>query len=186
MLKFVCISFLALGAGLGLLASAGLAGVLLSLPGLPVVSFSAVILALTFASLAAMTGIIGLARSQPVTPESSQDQTHASDWRIVVLHLAGLSTYAGFPLGHLLGPWILWLFWRRHGHALDVNGRAALNFALTISIFYVSALILVFFFVGFLLLGILMAFHIIVLVRNGWRTSVNLPAHYPLSINFLS
>ena len=46
MLKFVCISFLALGAGLGLLASAGLAGVLLSLPDLPVVSFSAVILAL--------------------------------------------------------------------------------------------------------------------------------------------
>ena len=135
MLKFVCISFLALGAGLGLLASAGLAGVLLSLPGLPVVSFSAVILALTFASLAAMTGIIGLARSQPVTPESSQDQTHAPDWRIVVLHLAGLSTYAGFPLGHLLGPWVLWLFWRRHGHALDVNGRAALNFARTISIF---------------------------------------------------
>jgi len=186
MLKFVCISFLALGAGLGLLASAGLAGVLLSLPGLPVVSFSAVILALAFASLAAMTGIIGLARSRPVAPEHSEDQTHAPDWRIVVLHLAGLSTYAGFPLGHLLGPWILWLFWRRHGHALDVNGRAALNFALTISIFYVSALILVFFFVGFLLLGILIAFHIIVLIRNAWRTSVNLPAHYPLTINFLS
>ena len=102
------------------------------------------------------------------------------------MHLAGLSTYIGFPLGHLLGPWILWFFWRRHGHALDINGRGALNFALTISIFYVSALILVFFFVGFLLLGILMAFHIIVLVRNGWRTSVNLPAHYPLTINFLS
>ena len=92
MLKFVCISFLALGAGLGLLASAGLAGVLLSLPGLPVVSFSAVILALAFASLAAMTGIIGLARSRPVAPEHSEDQTHAPDWRIVVLHLAGLST----------------------------------------------------------------------------------------------
>ena len=92
----------------------------------------------------------------------------------------------GGPLGHLLGPWILWLFWRRHASTLDANGRAALNFALTISIFYVSALILVFFFVGFILLGILIAIHIIVLVRNGWRTSVNLPAHYPLTINFLS
>ena len=186
MLKFVCISFLALGAGLALLASAGLAAVLLPLPGLPVASFSAVILALAFASLAAMTGIIGLARSTPATPALPRDQTHTPDWRIVVLHLGGLSAYAGVPLGHLLGPWILWLFWRRHASTLDANGRAALNFALTISIFYVSALILVFFFVGFILLGILIAFHIIVLIRNGWRTSVNLPAHYPLTINFLS
>ena len=186
MLKFVCISFLALGAGLALLAVAGLAAVVLPVPSLPVASFSAVILALAFASLAAMTGIIGLARSTPVTVEQPLQQTVSPDWRVVVLHLSGLSAYAGFPLGHLLGPWILWLLWRRHGHGLDVNGRAALNFALTISIFYVSALILVFFFVGFILLGIIALFHIIVLVRNSWRTSVNLPAHYPLSINFLN
>jgi len=44
---------------------------------------------------------------------------------------------------------------------------------------------LVFFFIGFILLGLLMVFHIWVLVRNAWRASVNLPARYPLSINFL-
>ena len=69
MLKFVCISFLALGAGLSLLAAAGLAAVVLPVPGLPVASFSAVILALAFASLAAMTGIIGLARSTLIAVE---------------------------------------------------------------------------------------------------------------------
>ena len=186
MLKFVCISFLALGAGLALLAAAGVAAVVLPVPSLPVASFSAVILALAFASLAAMTGIISLARSTPVTVEQPLQQTASPDWRIVVLHLSGLSAYAGVPLGHLFGPWILWLLWRRHAHGLDANGRAALNFALTISIFYVSALILVFFFVGFILLGIIILFHIIVLLRNGWRASINLPAHYPLSINFLN
>jgi len=185
MLKFICISFLALGAGLAVLAAVGLAAVLLPIPDLPVASFSAVILALAFASLAAMTGIIGLARSTPATPELPQTQTGVPDWRVVVLHLSGLSAYAGVPLGHLLGPWILWLLWRRQAHWLDANGRAALNFALTISIFYISALILVFFFVGLILLAMLMVFHVIVLVRNGWRTSVNLPPHYPLSIKFL-
>tara|TARA_Y100001960_G_C14631189_1_gene805885 strand:+ start:318 stop:878 length:561 start_codon:yes stop_codon:yes gene_type:complete len=185
MLKLVCISFLALGAGLALLASAGLAAVILAVPSLPVVSFSAVILALAFASLAAMTGIIGLARLTPVLAEQPLQQNVAPDWRIVILHVSGLSAYAGIPLGHLLGPWILWLLWRHRANRIDADGQAALNFALTISIFYVSALILVFFFVGFLLLGIIAVFHIIVLTRNGWRASVNLPVHYPLSINFL-
>ena len=78
MLKFVCISFLALGAGLGLLASAGLAGVLLSLPGLPVVSFSAVILALAFASLAAMTGIICLLYTSPSPRDLSTSRMPSS------------------------------------------------------------------------------------------------------------
>ena len=185
MLRFFCISFLALGAGLALLASAGLVAVLVTQSGLPIVSFSAVILALAFASLAGMVGIIGLARSVPVDPEALKARTPTPDWRVSVQHLSGLSTYLGLPLGHLLGPWISWMIWRRHAPWLDANGRAALNFALTISIFYVSALILVFFFVGFILLGLLVVFHIWVLLRNAWRASVNQPAHYPLSISFL-
>ena len=185
MLKFFCISFLALGTGLALIASAGLVAVLLNSSGLPLVSFSAVILALTFASLAGMIGIIGLARAVPEHPDLTKETPSSPDWRSSIQHLSGLTTYLGVPLGHLLGPWITWLIWRRHAPWLDANGRAALNFALTISIFYVSCLILVFFFIGFILLGLLMVFHIWVLVRNAWRASVNLPARYPLSINFL-
>ncbi len=185
MLKFFCISFLALGSALALLASAGLAGVLFAGFDLPVASFSAVITALAFASLAGMVGIIGLARAHPEDPETLMALSPTPDWRVSLQHLSGLSTYFGLPLGHLLGPWITWMIWRRHAPWLDANGRAALNFALTISILFVSALILVFFFVGFLLLGLLFVFHVWVLIRNAWRASVNLPAIYPLSIKFL-
>ena len=141
MLKFFCISFLAIGAGLALIASAGRVAVLLYSSGLPLVSFSAVILALTFASLAGMIGIIGFARSVPENPNLAKETPSSPDWRSSIQHLSGLPTYLGVPLGHLLGPWITWLIWRRQAPWLDTNGRAALNFALTISIFYVSSLI---------------------------------------------
>ena len=100
-------------------------------------------------------------------------------------HLSALLTYAGLPLGYLLGPWLAWLAWRQHSPWLDAHGRAALNFALTMSILYVTALILVFIFVGLILLALLAVFHILTVIRNTWRASVNLPPHYPLSINFL-
>ncbi|MEK9940911.1 MAG: DUF4870 domain-containing protein [Gammaproteobacteria bacterium] len=185
MLRFFCISFLALGSALALLASVGLASVLLVGVDLPVVSFSAVVAALAFASLAGMVGIIGLARAHPEDPASLTSSAPTPDWRVSLQHLSGLSTYLGVPLGHLLGPWITWMIWRRHAPWLDANGRASLNFALTVSILFVSALLMIFFFVGFLLIGLLFVFHIWVLVRNAWRASVNLPAVYPLSIKFL-
>ena len=185
MRRLVCIGFLALGAALAALASGAIAAQVLSGFGLPPVSFSAVILALAFAVLAAMIGIIGLARSEPAALPLAEIHHGPPDWRAGAQHLSALTVYAGVPLGYLLGPWLTWLVWRRHSSWLDAHGRAALNFALTISIFYVSALILIFVFVGFILLALLVVFHILVVVRNAWRASVSLPAHYPLSINFL-
>jgi len=62
-MKIVCIGFLALGIALAVLATGGIAALLLSSANLPLVSFSAVIFALAFSTLAGMIGIIGLARA---------------------------------------------------------------------------------------------------------------------------
>ena len=184
-MKIVCIGFLALGIALAVLATGGIAALLLSSANLPLVSFSAVIFALAFSTLAGMIGIIGLARGATQPSPATTTKPASADWRASVQHLSALLTCAGLPLGYLLGPWLTWLIWRRHSPWLDAHGRAALNFALTMSILYVTALILVFIFVGLILLALLTVFHILTVARNAWRASVNLPPHYPLSINFL-
>ncbi len=184
-MKIVCIGFLALGIALAVLATGGIAALLLSSANLPLVSFSAVIFALVFSALTGMIGIIGLVRGVAQPSPAATAKPALADWRASVQHLSALLTYAGLPLGYLLGPWLAWLAWRQHSPWLDAHGRAALNFALTMSILYVTALILVFIFVGLILLALLAVFHILTVIRNTWRASVNLPPHYPLSINFL-
>ena len=184
-MKIVYIGFLALGIALAVLATGGIAALLLSSANLPLVSFSAVIFALAFSTLAGMIGIIGLVRGVAQLSPAATAKPASADWRASVQHLSALLIYVGLPLGYLLGPWLAWLAWRRHSPWLDAHGRAALNFALTMSILYVTALILVFIFVGLILLALLVVFHILTVARNAWRASVNLPPHYPLSINFL-
>jgi hypothetical protein len=110
-MKIVCIGFLALGIALAVLATGGIAALLLSSANLPLVSFSAVIFALAFSALTGMIGIIGLVRGAAQPSPAATAKPASADWRASVQHLSALLTYVGLPLGYLLGPWLAWLAW---------------------------------------------------------------------------
>ncbi|MEI6194367.1 MAG: DUF4870 domain-containing protein [Verrucomicrobiota bacterium] len=76
--------------------------------------------------------------------------------------LCHLSALAGlvFPFGHLLGPLIVWQIKKNEFPSVDVHGKAALNFQITVTIaVFVGAFasaILAFIGIGFLLFPLVM------------------------------
>jgi uncharacterized Tic20 family protein len=76
----------------------------------------------------------------------------------MLCHLSALSALVGVPFGHILGPLIVWQLKKNEFPSVDIHGKAALNFQISVTIAVaVTGLVtcLGFFFcVGWLLLPI--------------------------------
>lgn len=120
---------------------------------------------------------------------------HARDIAMLI-HLLG---FAGFfvPLGNLLGPLIVWLLRKEEFRFVDNHGRAALNFQISFTIYY---LLLAGGFVGtfvspgfeiltltliILLLVVLGIAYLVFIIIATIKASEGKPYVYPLSISFL-
>ena len=73
-----------------------------------------------------------------------------------------LSAFAGYfvPFGNIILPVILWLVWRNRDPYLDRMGCEAVNFQLSMLIYYLICFILMFVLIGFLLIFAAMIFHL--------------------------
>ena len=113
----------------------------------------------------------------PLTPE--QERMWA-----MLCHLLAL---AGFiiPLGHILGPLIIWLIQREKSAFVDQNGKESLNFQISVTIYGFVAFILCFIVIGFLLLPALGLFAIIMVILAAVKTNKGETWRYPLCIRFL-
>ena len=94
--------------------------------------------------------------SSPTPPPNSESQ--ARTWNM----LCHLSALAGFviPFGHILGPLIVWQIKKNEFPSVDIHGKAALNFQITVTIAVFAgafaAAILSFIGIGFLLFPLVM------------------------------
>jgi uncharacterized Tic20 family protein len=92
----------------------------------------------------------------PPTPGSPESQ--ARTWNM----LCHLSALAGFviPFGNILGPLLVWQIKKNEIPSVNVHGKAALNFQITVVIALLAgmavAVVLSFFCVGFLLIPVVM------------------------------
>ncbi|QYK03169.1 DUF4870 domain-containing protein [Shewanella psychrotolerans] len=101
----------------------------------------------------------------------------------VAVHLASFSGYL-IPLGSILGPLIVWLMKREEIEFVDQCGRNCLNFKISVMIYAMISMILMFVGIGFLLLGILAIFDIVVTIIAAMKASEGISYQYPLSIKF--
>jgi uncharacterized Tic20 family protein len=101
--------------------------------------------------------------------------------------IAHLSAFAGFiiPLGNVLGPLIIWLIKREEGPFVDQQGKEALNFGISVTLYAAISYILVFVLIGVLLLIGLGIFWIVVLILAAVRANEGKAYRYPLSIRFI-
>ena len=95
------------------------------------------------------------ATSAPPTPPDPDSQ--ARTWNMLC-HLSALSAFLGIPLGHILGPLLVWQLKKNEFPSVDIHGKAALNFQLTVTIALAvtaAAMFIGFFFcIGWLLLPV--------------------------------
>lgn len=92
----------------------------------------------------------------PTSPSPSPNEKDVRMWNMLC-HLGAL---AGFliPFGSVLGPLIIWQMKKNEFPSVDVHGKAALNFQLTVLIAAVvtgiAAFVLSFIFIGLLLIPV--------------------------------
>jgi uncharacterized Tic20 family protein len=100
--------------------------------------------------------------------------------------LCHLSAFAGFffPFGGIIGPLICWLTRKDESEWINENGKASLNFQLSVLLYMVLVLPLCFIIVGIPLLMALILLKMICIIIASVKASKGEEFRYPLSIPF--
>ena len=103
----------------------------------------------------------------------------------MLCHVVGLVGSAVVMVGQIIGPLIIWLVKKEQHPLVDDQGKEALNFQISMTIYHVITLLLWFLVVGFFLTGILAVFEIMVVIIAAIQASAGVRYRYPLCIRFI-
>ena len=109
----------------------------------------------------------------------------ARKWAMVC-HLIALVGLLGNGIGFLLGPLIVWLLKREDHPFIDVQGKEAVNFQITMLIAACICGILTLVVVGYFLLFIVGLIMIIVPIVAAIKANDGVDYRYPFSIRFIN
>jgi hypothetical protein len=99
-------------------------------------------------------------------------------------HLAGLAGFI-FPFGNVIAPLIIWLVKKEEYELVNDQGKEALNFQISMSIYIIASVILIILVIGIPLLIILGIFSLIVIIIAAIKANEGEKYRYPLTIRFL-
>ncbi len=121
-----------------------------------------------------------------MTEEMEATETLSKDERMwgMLCHLTAFSGYL-IPFGSVLGPLIVWMIKKDEMSFVDDQGKESLNFQLTMLIAIIVSIVLMFVFIGFLLLGVLIIFQIIVIIMAAIKANDGVKYRYPYTIRFI-
>jgi len=94
-------------------------------------------------------------------------------------------------LCHILGvagffaPLVIWLSEKDKHKFVNEHGRTAMNYQISLMIYYAAASLLCVIFIGFVLVPALTIAHIVLIVMGAVKASRGEPWRYPLAIPFL-
>jgi uncharacterized Tic20 family protein len=102
-----------------------------------------------------------------------------------VCHLSALSTFVGIPLGNILGPLVVWLLKRNDYPFVDDQGKEALNFQISMTIYGIIAGILVILLVGIALLALVAVADFILVIVASMKANDGENYRYPFTIRLI-
>jgi uncharacterized Tic20 family protein len=114
---------------------------------------------------------------QPATRDTSLE---------TLCHLLGLAFLTPIPFGNLLAPLALWLWKRDANPGVDLHGKEAVNFQISMSIYMLLAGLSMFIVVGFFLLPVVILTNVIFIVVASVKASRGELYRYPLAIRFIN
>lgn len=100
-------------------------------------------------------------------------------------HLAALALYLGVPLGHIFGPLVVWLIKKDRYSFVDLNGKEALNFQISMTIYVLVAILLCFVLIGIPLLIFLGMAHLVFIIIASVKANKGEHYRYPCIIRFI-
>ncbi len=84
-----------------------------------------------------------------------------------------------------LGPLVVWLVKRDEHPFIEMHAREALNFNLSVLLYFILGVVLAFVLIGFLLLAALGAAWLVLTITAAIRASNGQPYRYPLTIRLV-
>jgi len=102
----------------------------------------------------------------------------------MIAHLSALSGFI-IPFGNFLGPLIIWLIKREELPFVNQQGKEALNFGISVTIYAAISYILVFIIVGVVALIALFIFWLVVVIIAAIRTNEGKAYRYPLCLRLV-
>ena len=116
------------------------------------------------------------------TPSKRQAPSYTAG---ILCHLLGLASFLGIPFGNIIAPLFHWLLKRAEDPFVDVCGKEAVNFQITISLYFTLSAVLIFAKIGILLLPLVGIFHFTYTIVASIRASEGQCYRYPLTIRFI-
>lgn len=105
------------------------------------------------------------------------------NWAICV-HLASLLGFIIPVVGSIVGPLVVWLTQKDNSDFVDTHGREALNFQISMMIYFLISLVLLFILIGFLFIWLIPIVDVIFVVIAAIKASEGKEYRYPMIIRF--
>ena len=105
----------------------------------------------------------------------------------MLMHLSAIAGYFLAPsIGNILGPLIMWLIKKDESEFVNDQGKEAINFGISVTIYLVVSGILFLIFVGILTALATVVLHIVCCIIAGTRAGKGEYYRYPLTIRILT
>jgi uncharacterized Tic20 family protein len=103
----------------------------------------------------------------------------------MLCHLVALTMLLGVPMGHLLGPLVIWLIKRQEDPFVDACGKESLNFQISMTIYFAISFLLAFIVIGFFMMIGVMILNITLTIIAAIKASEGTSYTYPCTIRFI-
>ncbi|MBN2175949.1 MAG: DUF4870 domain-containing protein [Bacteroidales bacterium] len=100
-------------------------------------------------------------------------------------HLSAMAGYI-IPFGSIVGPLIIWSIKKDEFPFVNEQGKEALNFQISMLIYFILSAFLILIVIGILMLIALAIFQLIMIIIASIRANNGESFHYPLAIRFIN
>ncbi len=120
-------------------------------------------------------------------PDPVLDTTSTKDEQnmAVAAHLLSFCGYV-FPFGNIIGPLVIYFIRKDTSTFVRKHAVEAVNFQISLTIYFFVSFILAFVLIGFLLMFILVIIHIVCAIKAAMAASKGLDYTYPITIRLMS
>ena len=112
--------------------------------------------------------------------EKREERTYA-----MLCHLSALAMFIGFPFGNIIGPLVFWMLKKDVYALVDEQGKEALNFQISMTIYMMASGLLIVVVIGLILLPALLIAELVLVIMAAVRVSEGNAYRYPLTIRFI-
>jgi hypothetical protein len=111
---------------------------------------------------------------------SKDDRTWA-----LICHLAGFAALTGIPFANILGPLVVWIIKKDQSWFVNDQGKEAMNFQISLSLYAIIAALLIFVLVGIPLLFVLGIAWLVLMIIAAIKANEGVTYRYPLTLRFI-